>query len=90
MTDEELRKLLTEIRDELKQTPTDDTRERKILGDLIDDIERLLERSKHESMQPEESMLGRLEGAIDDLEADYPSLTSTLSNLLSALSNVGI
>jgi chromosome segregation ATPase len=90
MTDEELRELLTEIRDELKQTPTDDKRERKILGDLIDDIEGLLERSKDDSMQPEESMLGRLEEAIEDLETDHPTLTSTLSNLLTALSNVGI
>jgi chromosome segregation ATPase len=90
MTDEELRELLTEIRDELKQTPTDDKRERQILGDLIDDIEALLGRPKHESMEPEESMLGRLEEAIEDLETDYPTLTSTLSNLLTALSNVGI
>jgi chromosome segregation ATPase len=90
MTDEELRKLLAEIRDELKGTATDDKRERKILGDLIDDIEALLGRSKHESIEPEESMLGRLEEAIEDLEAHYPTLTDTLSNLLTALSNVGI
>ena len=90
MTDEELRKLLAEIRDELKGTATEDKRERKILADLIDDIEGLLKRSKHESVQPEESMLGRLEEAIEDLEADHPTLTSALSNLLSALSNVGI
>lgn len=90
MTDEELRKLLAEIRDELEHTDTEDKRERGILGELITDIQELLDRPKRDSMQAEESMLGRLEGAIEDLEADHPTLTSALSNLLAALSNAGI
>ena len=90
MTNEELRKLLAEIRDELEHTDTDDKRERGLLGDLISDIQELLERAKKDSVQPEESMLGRLEDAIEDLEADHPTLTSMLSNLLAALSNAGI
>jgi len=90
MTDEELRELLAEIRDELAHTDTDEKREQAILRDLISDIEELLARSKKDSMQPEESMLGRLEDAIEDLEAANPTLTKALSDLLTALSNVGI
>ena len=90
MTNEELRKLLAEIRDELELTDTEDKRERGILGELIRDIQELLDRPERDSMQPEESVLGRLEDAIEHLEADHPTLTNALSNLLAALSNVGI
>jgi chromosome segregation ATPase len=90
MTDEELRELLAEIRDELEHTDTDDKREQEILRDLITDIQTLLDEPEKEPVQPEESMLGRLEDAIEKLETTNPTLTRALADLLTALGNVGI
>jgi len=90
MTDEELRKLLEEIRDELKSTASDDKQEQAILRDLIADFQDLLARPQKEPVQPAESMAARLEDAIENLETNNPSLTRALADLLNALGGAGI
>jgi hypothetical protein len=66
MTDEELRDLLAEIRNELDRTDTDDNRERAILGELISDIQELLDRPKKDPIQADEPIPAWLGAAIED------------------------
>jgi hypothetical protein len=48
----------------------------------------LLERS--EDVDADESMLERLQDAIDHFEVTHPDLTSALSHMMTILSNAGI
>jgi hypothetical protein len=85
--DQELRKLLEQIRQELEHTESVDEKGRDLLHALDADIHELLERSEA-SQSP--SIPSRLEEAIAHFEVDHPSLTSALSQLLASLSNAGI
>lgn len=88
MTDNDLSKLLEQLHDELSKTKAVDERGREILRHLKADIQNLLEDSEEAS--GDESLLERLEDAIDHFEDTYPNLTSMLSQLITALNNAGI
>jgi predicted ATP-dependent endonuclease of OLD family len=88
MTDKKLTKLLEELHNELDRTEAVDKKGRDLLRALNLDIEELLERS--ENGQSPDSLLERLQDTIDHFEATHPALTSTLSNIMTALNNAGI
>jgi len=87
--DQNLRELLERLRNELEQTDSLDEKGNEMLRHLDADIRTRLERSgaKTESDEP---VLERLQSTIDHFETTHPSLTLTLSEMMTILSNAGI
>ena len=90
MSDENLRKLLEQLHDELERVESMDEKGDELLRHLNTDIENLLKRSGKGKGQPDEPVLERLEDAIDHFEVTHPTLTTTLSEMMRILSNAGI
>jgi hypothetical protein len=88
MNNQEIDKLLEQLKSEIEGIQPDDEKGQELLRDLSVDIRELLERA--ESKQPAASMMQRLETSIDHFEVTHPELTAALSSLLSTLSNAGI
>jgi len=90
MDNEELRKLLQQLHDEIKNTQTVDEKGSELLRDLEGDLRALLERSEENPVQLHPSMVQRMEGALNHFEATHSDLTMLISKLLDSLSNAGI
>lgn len=89
MTDQNLRDLLEKVHQELEHTEVTDESSRERLRHLEADIRDLLKRSG-ENLQTDESLLERLQDAIDHFETSHPRLTMMLSQMMTILSNAGI
>ncbi len=87
MTNQNLHELLERLRLQLEQTKTLDEKEREQLQHLNDDIATLLARS---GGQVNENLMRRLQDSIDYFEVAHPTLTRTLSEMMTILSNAGI
>jgi hypothetical protein len=90
MTDENLRKLLEQLHDELERVESMDEKGDELLRHLNADIRDLLKRSEKGKELSDESVLERLQDAIDHFEVTHPTLTTTLSEMMRILSNAGI
>ena len=90
MTDENLRKLLEQLHDELERTESVDEKGDALLRHLNADIRDLLKRSEEDHELSDESMLERLQDSIDHFGDTHPTLTLTLSEMMRILSNAGI
>ena len=87
MTDSKLRHHLKKLHDEIQKTDRVDETGRRLLRDIDGHIRELLTRSEMESRP---GLTRGLEDAIRHFEVTHPTLTTALSDLLSALSNAGI
>jgi hypothetical protein len=90
MPDENLRKLLEQLHDELERAESMDEKGDELLRHLNADIENLLKRSGKGKGPPDESVIERLEDAIDHFEVTHPTLTRMLSEMMTILSNAVI
>jgi hypothetical protein len=90
MSDENLRKLLEQLHDELERTESVDETGNELLRHLNADIRNLMKRSGKADVEPDDSVLERLEDAIDHFEVTHPTLTRMLSEMMTILSNAGI
>jgi hypothetical protein len=90
MDDNELRKLLNQLNDEIKNTRTVDKKGSELLRDLEEDINALLERSGENPVQVHPSIVERLENTLSYFEVTHPRLTTVIAKLLDSLSNAGI
>ena len=90
MSDENLRKLLEQLHDELEHTESMDEKGDELLRHLNTDIRGLLKRSGKVKGESDDSMLERLQDAIDHFEVTHPTLTTMLSEMMTILSNAGI
>ncbi len=90
MNDQDFRKLLEKLQNEIEQTESDDEKGRELLHHLSTDIRVFLKRPESEKEQPEESLVERLNDAIDHFEITHPALTTMLSQMLNILNNAGI
>lgn len=90
MADEELRRRLEELHDQIEHTEQVDERGRVLLRDVDGHIKELLARSEHAEVLPKPGLTRGLEDAIRHFEVTHPTLTEALSDLLTALSNAGI
>jgi hypothetical protein len=90
MDNEELRKLLQLLHDEIKNTRTVDEKGSQLLHDLEGDISTLLERSEENPVQVHPSVVQRLESVLSHFEVTHPDLTTLISKLLDSLSSTGI
>ena len=87
MADEERRKLLEEFRDQVAQAESLDEEARNLLRSLDKEIERLVH---DETADTPDSVLEQLQEGIERFEETHPSLTLTLSQMMTVLSNAGI
>jgi hypothetical protein len=90
MDDKELRKLLQELREEIKKSKAVDEKGRKLLVTLDADIHGLLEIPETKPVQIHPTVIQRFREARDHFEATHPGITANLSKLLNTLSTVGI
>jgi DNA-directed RNA polymerase subunit F len=79
--------LLEKIHEEVGNTDRVDEKGRELLQDLEQEIRSLLARTES---QPENPALQRIRDAITHFEVTHPTLTATLSELSTILSNAGI
>jgi hypothetical protein len=84
-----LRELLERLHNELEQTDSMDEKGNELLRHLEADIRTKLERSDAKT-ETDEPVLERLQSTIDHFETTHPSLTLTLSEMMTILSNAGI
>jgi uncharacterized protein DUF4404 len=90
MTDDDLRRKLEQLHDEIEKVDHVDDKGRALLGDVDGHIRDLLARSDEPQLQPKATMRRGLEDAIRHFEVTHPTLTEALADLLTALSNAGI
>lgn len=90
MKNDELRELLHEVDEEIKNTHTIDEKGSKILLDLENDINTLLERSGENPIRIHPSIIQGFEEALSYFEVTHPKLTVAISKLLESLSNAGV
>ena len=90
MADDELRRKLEELHDQIEQTDHVDEKGRELLRDVDGHVRELLARSEQAAVRPRPGMTRGLEDAIRHFEVTHPVLTEALSDLLTALSNAGI
>jgi len=90
MSDENLRKLLEQLHDELERTESVDEKGDELLSHLDADINNLLKRAGRGKTPADESVLERMQDAIDHFEVTHPTLTTMLSDMMRILSNAGI
>ena len=81
-------KLLEQLRDELSGLSELDDKGRDLLRTLREDVDILLKRQ--DDCDSDDSLLERWQDAVDYFEVSQPSLTATISRLMTVLSNAGI
>ena len=87
MANEERRKVLEEFRNQVAATGNLDEKGRTLLQSLNAEIDRL---SEDEAADTPDTVLEQLQESIEHFQDTHPSLTMTLSQMLTALSNAGI
>jgi hypothetical protein len=90
MDEQEFRKLVEQLHNELERTERVDEDGQKLLEELVTDIDDLLDRSEDIRLQTHDSIVRRIEIIIDRVEITHPTLTLTLSKIMAILSNAGI
>lgn len=86
MSDQKLRELLEQLQAELARTQSVDEEGREMLARLRTDLQKFLDPTQENP----ESLLERLQAAIDHFEVKHPAITAALSQMLNTLSNAGI
>ena len=87
MANEERRKLLEEFRNQVAQAESLDEEGRNLLLSLDKEIERLTD---DETADTPDTVLEQLQEGIERFEETHPTLTLTLSQMMTVLSNAGI
>ncbi|HET9907660.1 MAG TPA: DUF4404 family protein [Anaerolineales bacterium] len=87
MANEERRKLLEEFRNQVAQAESLDEEGRTLLLSLDKEIERLTD---DEAADTPDTVLEQLQESIERFEESHPTLTMTLSQIMTVLSNAGI
>ena len=90
MPETRLRNTLEELQDALEEPESVDEESRALLGELMRDIQALLERPPEEREQESPSLLERLAEVKEQFEDSHPSLTAAVNRVANALSNLGI
>ena len=90
MENKELRTLLNQLHEEIKNTQEVDEKGSKLLLKLEADIHLLLERSEEDREPLHPSIFQNLENTVTHFEVTHPNLTELVSEVSEALSNAGI
>ena len=90
MANEERRKMLEEFRNQVAQAEPLDEEDRNLLLSLDKEIQRLVDRPDDETDDTPDTVLEQLQESIEHFEETHPTLTITLSQMMTVLSNAGI
>jgi hypothetical protein len=88
--DKQLREHLEELHSELASTEAVDDRSRELLGEILGDIQTLLDRSGEARGDEPEGLVDRLREATRHFEESHPTLAAAVGRVVNALSNLGI
>lgn len=90
--DQEIRKMLIQLHDELQRTKTLDEDEKALLRHLMADIQTMLKPSGERGAvtAANDSILDRFAQSIDVLEAEHPTLAALIRKALDTLNIAGI
>ncbi|MFN8401346.1 MAG: DUF4404 family protein [Anaerolineales bacterium] len=86
MNDKKLDALLEQVHAELQKVDKVDADSLKLLQDLQQDVQELLDKADVETPP----VLARMQKAMQQFELDHPALTALISELSTVLSNAGI
>ncbi len=90
MDKEHLDELLKQLHAELHQIDTMDEARRKILRDLMAEIQSLLKRSDAERRRGYRSLLEQLQRAIVHFEGSHPKAALAITQVINALVKLGV
>ena len=86
MNDKKLDTLLEQVHAELQKVDKVDADSLKLLQDLQQDVQGLLDKAEVETP----SVLARMQKAMQYFEVDHPALTALIAEVSTVLSNAGI
>ena len=92
MTDDltRLRTTLAQLRDELEKVEAADPEIQELLSGAVADIQETISRRSGETAEKDSSIVDRLSEAAQHYEQSHPTLSTTLGNIIDALSRLGI
>ena len=88
MEQQKLRELLDTLHQELEQVESIDETTEVVLSNLRADMQRLLA-EKAGTLHEDESLVERMNEALDHFETDYPKLSLTIQHILDSLAKMG-
>ncbi len=88
MSEEKLRDLIDQLRDEIGALPTEDIDARTRLGGILAELEQQLEDDG--SGEPAEGVMAAIQDTVHQIEARHPDATTLLNNIMMTLANMGI
>jgi hypothetical protein len=86
----QLREDLERLHEELNHGAAVDPESRRLLAELANDIESLLERSKNDAATADASLAQRLRDATERFEESHPDLTAVVGRIADMLARMGI
>ena len=90
MPPERLRQTLEELHRELEEVEAVDDRSRELMGEVLEDIRGVLERSGGGVPGEQPGLIDRLREATYDFEESHPQLAAAADRVMNALANLGI
>jgi hypothetical protein len=88
MEQQKLRELLDTLHQELEQVDSIDENTEVVLSNLRSDMQRLLD-EKAGTIHKDESLMARMNDALEHFEEGHPKLSITLQLLLESLARMG-
>ncbi|MEI7748217.1 MAG: DUF4404 family protein [Chlorobiaceae bacterium] len=88
MEQQKLRELLDTLHQELEQVESIDETTEVVLSNLRADMQRLLA-EKAGTLHEDESLVERMNEALDHFETDHPKLSLTIQHILDSLAKMG-
>jgi hypothetical protein len=90
MDDLELRKLIEQLQSEIQNTKTVNEKDQEMLSRLESEIRDILGRSGGNAAEVRPTTIKSLEDGLSHFEETHPTLTMLISQVLDALSSMGI
>ena len=88
--EKQLREHLEELHSQLASTEAVDDRSRELLGEILGEIQTLLDRAGEGPNDEPEGLVDRLREATRNFEESHPTLAAAVGRVVDALSNLGI
>ena len=88
MEQQKLRELLDTLHRELEQVESIDETTEVVLSNLRADMQRLLAEKAY-TLHEDESLVERMNEALDHFETDHPKLSLTIQHILDSLAKMG-
>ncbi|MEI6652213.1 MAG: DUF4404 family protein [Chlorobiaceae bacterium] len=89
MEQQKLRELLDTLHQELEQVESIDETTEVVLSNLRADMQRLLDEKAGSTIHEDESLVERMNDALDHFETDHPKLSLTIQHILDSLAKMG-